>query len=298
MFVVALAAFPLTAPWVLLQESWWYPDPIVYATTGRQRHVVTRGLGGFELFSDHQLIASELDGYRHVQALVRPAVARSAKPLDVLVLEGATGNVAREILRSSEVSRLTLVATDAALLRLGRRLDWLAEPDHPLDDPRVTTHEAEPIVWLERDSSTYDLIVADLPAPTGYREGKYYTEHFFRRVAPRLRPDGALSIPATSAERTPAAHACVVAAARRARLHVERFHTGIPTLGEWSYLLVTRMTRGGSTAPGTAPARPGGGLVNWTFHDTPDRQVVADVAACTLHDQRAVEAVQRSMRTE
>lgn len=275
--------------WVSLREIWWYPDPIVHASEGRQRRIVTRGLGGYELFSDHQLVWSALDGHRYTEALVYPALASSRQPSRALVLDDGTGLAAVELLEQAPIEHLTLITVDGDALRRARRAGFIA--NSALDDPRVHTETAEPLVWLQSSEQRFDVIVAALPAPTGYREGKCYTTYFYRQIAAHLRPNGVAALPATSALKYPDAHACTVAAARAAGLAVRRYHAPIPTLGEWSFLLVSRDELGAPSVAAPEERFMTPDILSALSRSTPDRRVLRE-PACTLFDQRAVRSLE------
>jgi Spermine/spermidine synthase domain len=77
---------------------------------------------------------------------------------DVLVIGAGTGNDVAVAL-SQGAKRVDAVEIDPALVQIGRD----RHPDRPYSDPRVTVHVDDGRAFMERTSSTYDLVLFALP---------------------------------------------------------------------------------------------------------------------------------------
>ncbi|MCK1794932.1 polyamine aminopropyltransferase [Streptomyces sp. XM4193] len=175
-----------------------------------------------ELFLDGRLRVCSSDEARHHQGLVHPAMATGRRER-VLVLGGGDGLALREVLRHSDVSRVTVVDRDPELFELARRdpkLSTLNEGAH--DDPRVRRVSADPFRWLrdhlpdgddgdgdsgggdgdgdgdsggDRDGGgPYDVIVSALPDPRLTTSTKLYSLEFYGLLGRSLAEGGRLAV--------------------------------------------------------------------------------------------------------
>jgi spermidine synthase len=268
-----------------LAELSRYTDEIVFARDGEvHRLVVVAAPGGYELFRDGQLAVASLDEHRRTAALVRPALHAADRHGSVLLLHGGTGTVEHAILTAPGTASLTVVAEEPLLPRLARGMPWLAAlGDGALDDARVHLVVAEPTVWLAAHRDTYDVVIDDLPAPTGYREGKHYTTHYLGLLAAHVAPGGLVVVPAASAFGSNDAFSTVVATMRAAGLRPTPYHAAVPTLGVASFVV------GASRAEDAELLRGTPGI---SLDEGSDLSPHGDGVAATLHDQRVVSAFQ------
>ena len=260
-----------------------FPDEIVFATRESSTdYTVVASPGGYELFCDEQLAVSSLDEQRRTAALVNPALSSAPRAGRVLLLQGGLGMVERDVLADPRVESLTVVSPDAARRRLVQGLPFLTERARgSLDSPRVRLVVAEPLVFLGRDrSEPYDVIIADLPWPLGYREGKLYTHHAFARLAGRLSASGVLVVPGGSALTARQALADVVATVESVGLTTATYHVAVPTIGVASFVVCFR---DGARADGLHAAL-GGTDFGTDLHPGGPGQVA------TLHAQSVVAA--------
>lgn len=278
------------APW---QEIASYPDPVVYAADGNRRYVVTSTPSGFEFYVDRQLKVASLDAPRYFEALVDPVMAARPTARRLLLMEGGTGLAEREILRHPSVTSVVVVLSDATLVRLSRSMPWLTKrASSALNDPKIQIVVEEPITWLQRDHGTFDVVIADLPAPLGYLEGKNYTRYFWSRVSNLIDADGVVVVPATSSVQAPAAYSTIHATLSAAGISLAAYHVPIPTLGLWTFLLgskkafdVSRL----SVSGGRFLNQEGLAIV---LQNPPDTRP-SEQPPSRLDDQRAVDAFQR-----
>lgn len=200
-----------------------YGDQVRYATRSRYQEIVLTGPaeGPLRLYLDGRLAVCGPDEYRAGEGLVHPAMA-AGPDTRVLLLGGGDGLALREVLRHRGVRVVRLVDADPALARLARTDPGLAAlGDHSLDDPRVRTTTADPMAWLRgadaraeggTDAATgtgtdpgaaggdgpYDVVLADLPAPSDGGPVKFHSQEFYGLAARLLSPGGRIAVRAGS----------------------------------------------------------------------------------------------------
>jgi SAM-dependent methyltransferase len=107
----------------------------------------------------HQRITAAESHERQQSQYVIPYQRIADNPLDnVLIVGAGTGTDVAIALRKG-AKHIDAVEIDPALLQLGRDRN----PDHPYQDPRVTTYVDDGRAFLERTDTKYDLILFALP---------------------------------------------------------------------------------------------------------------------------------------
>jgi spermidine synthase len=261
----------------LLPAEWLgrFPDEIVFSLDGStSEYAVVASPAGYELYVDRQLAVSPLDEPRRIAALVRPALAAARRAERVLLLYGGLGAVERALLADPRVKELVTVTPDAVRANLGRELPFLvARSEGTTRSPRLHAVVAEPLAWLgAHRGAPFDVIIADLPLPLGYREGKYYTRFAFDRFRAALAPDGVVVVPGVGDD----ALAGVTATLKSAGLAPTAYHAAVPTLGIAAYVLASPRGEPDVSAP-------------WLDHGA-DLRRTRDDRIATLSDQWIVGA--------
>lgn len=226
-----------------LFEQWGKPHQVVYATRSPlSRCLVTSGQGSFHVFLDDQLRFSTIDATRLSEAMVRPALARLTAPKSVLVLGLGEGRLEREVLADQRVNRVVSVTRDRLEAKLARNIDFYRKlTDDSLGSRRLTLVESDPAVWLrEAKPERFDLIVVDLPDPSGPREVKYYSAYFYRRMVEHLQPGGIAVVQATSPLRAPRTFSTIGATLAEAGLSIVPLRVGLVAQGEWGAFFASR----------------------------------------------------------
>ncbi len=115
----------------------------------------------------------------------------------VLLIGGGVGGDLTQLLKYP-VTRIDYVESDPEIIRFSRR--YLPEAEvRSLEAGRVQVIHADGRSFLS-GSSSYDVIIVDLPDPATAQLNRYYTLEFFRLVKQRLTPGGLFSFRVTSAE--------------------------------------------------------------------------------------------------
>lgn len=161
-------------------------------TPFQEMMVVETGSYGRALILDGKWQASEGDEFLYHEPLVHMACIQARAPRRVLVLGGADGGAAREVLKWRSVEQVALVDIDGQVVEACREfLPGIHRGS--LDDPRTTVHVQDALDFLAASASDWDVIVSDLTDPI--EEGpafKLFTREFMASCRRALRPEGVL----------------------------------------------------------------------------------------------------------
>lgn len=261
--VLLLSLGLFAQPILLFGEQSRYRDKIVFEKqTPYQRIVVTQWRDQFWLFINGSEQFSSLDEERYHEPLVHPALSLAPSRKEVLILGGGDGLAAREVLKYQDVHRITLVDLDPEMTRLASEHPlFLKLNQGSLRDPRVRVINQDAYRFLEElspqgaatpgslgqgalrgdgaleDRGLYDLILIDLPDPDAPELAKLYSREFFELGRHRLKGRGVLVTQATSPFHAPKAFVCIAKTMEEAGFSVLPYHTQVPTLGEWGWVL-------------------------------------------------------------
>lgn len=200
---LVLALLATAAAWSGVIEraarSALYGAQVRVATHSRLREIVLTGPaeGPLRLYLDGRLAVCGPDEYRGSEALVHPAMA-AGPDARVLLLGGGDGLALREVLRHGGVRSVLVVDGDPALTRLARTDPGLsALSGRSLEDPRVRTAEADPLEWLRSvrpTDRTFDVVLADLPAPSEGGTVTFHSQEFYGLATRLLSPGGRIAV--------------------------------------------------------------------------------------------------------
>ncbi len=258
--LLLVLAFFGSARLVGFLEDLHYQDSVVYAkSTSYQRIVITRWRDDVRLYLDGHLQLASSDEARYHEPLVIPAMEAVPRAERVLILGGGDGMAAREVLKYASVREIVLVDLDPEMTRLAReRRELVALNGGALSDPRVRVVNEDARLFAERDTSFYDVILADLPDPHSPVLARLYSTSFYALLARRLTARGALATHATSPFFAPQAFWCVeatLAAATEPPLQTWPYHANVPSFGEWGWILASRAPLAPATLRPSVPTR-------------------------------------------
>lgn len=241
------------APLARIWSQSLYEDRILFeAQTPYQKIVLTRYRGDVRLFLNGNLQFSSRDEYRYHEALVHLPLAAQGKPERILVLGGGDGLAVREILKHGAVRSIVLVDLDPAMTNLARTNPLLRELNgDSLDDPRVAVVNADGMRYLDEETGTFDVIIADLPDPNNASLARLYSREFYKLVRRHLRPGGVFVTQSTSPYYARDAFWCIHESMRAAGFtEVTAYHAYLPSFGDWGFNLGTdRPVEAASLAP-------------------------------------------------
>ena len=136
---------------------------------------------------DGEILFSEKDEFiydemvTHVPMAVHPAVK------NVLIIGGADGGVAKELINYKTIERIDVVEPDETLAEVCR--EYFPELACGLDDERVNVYIQDGLRFLRSKTDEYDLIINDATDPFGYTEG-LFTKEFYGSCYKALKEDG------------------------------------------------------------------------------------------------------------
>ncbi|MCL7364921.1 polyamine aminopropyltransferase [Streptomyces ardesiacus] len=222
-------------------------DVRVAVQTDVQEVVLTGDTDGrpLDLFLDGRLRVRGSDERRYHEALVHPAM--NGPHARVLVLGGGDGLAAREVLRHRGVRRVDVVDPDPQLARLARVDPGLsALNEHVYGDARVHVGTGDVFRRLRSTpSTTYDVVISDLPDPAATASTKLYAQEFYRLLRRVLAPAGRLVVHAGPVSAQPRAFWTVDATLRAAGLPAVAYRVGAgPAQGPDGTAAALRAPRG------------------------------------------------------
>lgn len=220
-----------------------YEDRIVYSEqTPYQKLVMTKYKDDTRLFINGNLQFSAIDEYRYHEALVHIPMSLAPRPRRVLLLGAGDGLALREVLKYAAVEEVVLVDLDPAMTKLGRHHHYLKELNEgSLESKKLKIYHQDAYVFLERDSSLYDVIIGDLPDPNNAALARLYSRSFFQLARQHLSALGVLVHQSTSPFYANSAYWSIHATMEAAGFaKVWPYHLYVPSFGEWGFNLATR----------------------------------------------------------
>lgn len=238
-----------------------YRDPVVHAERSPYQEIVlTRSSSLFSsgdvdlrLYLNGDLQFSSVDEYRYHETLVHPALAGPRNR--VLVLGGGDGLAVREVLRYRDVSSVTVVELDPAVVRLARTEPQLRALNRgAFDDPRVGLVHQDAFAWLRSTPDRFDVVIVDLPDPNETATAKLYSVEFYALVANVLTEAGRMVVQAGSPYFAPRAFWCIEKSITVAGFGTRPYHVDVPSFGDWGFILAERGVVPALRLPADAPA--------------------------------------------
>ncbi|MFQ5716820.1 MAG: spermidine synthase, partial [Nitrospinales bacterium] len=212
---------------------------IVYQEQTRyQKIVVTQWKTNFWLFLNGNIQFSTYDEARYHEPLIHPAMSLLKERREILVLGGGDGLAARELLKYSDVEKITLVDLDPAMTRLARTHDiFLRINQGSLNDPRVDIVNRDAYQFVQNMDRLYDAVIIDLPDPKSVSLSLLYSAGFYKMIKRSLKPFGVIVTQSTSPLYSPQAFLCVKKSMEAAGFSVVPYQNPIPTMGQWGWNL-------------------------------------------------------------
>jgi spermidine synthase len=148
---------------------------------------------------------------------------------------------AREVLKWPQVERVLLIDLDREVVELSRRHPFLQRVNQgALDDPRLEIRIADAFVSAPDLDESFDAIIADFPDPDSEILAKLYADGFYRRLLPRLAPDGVFVTQASSSFFAPGVMACIAATLDSVGVSTHPYTAHVPSFGPWGFVLARR----------------------------------------------------------
>ncbi len=204
----------------------------------QQIAVVRSPVFGKMLVIDGDTQSSQTDEKIYHETLVHPALAAALDRREVLILGGGEGATLREVLRSPEVGRCTMVDIDAMVLDLSRK--YLGEwSDGSFDDARARVIVGDALQFMRSNDDRYGVILSDLTEPLEDSPSHpLFNDEVFSLIKSRLIEGGIYALQAsTAAVHNGALHCKMARTLRRHYAHVASFVTHVPAFDtQWAFL--------------------------------------------------------------
>lgn len=223
-------------------ENKLYRDKIILSKQSKyQKIVLTKHKDDLRLFINGNIQFSSFDEYRYHEALVHIPMSLSEKRSNILILGGGDGLAARELLKYSDVDKITLVDLDEEIIKIcSTNNDIVKLNEGALENNKVNIINDDAYKYLEKNKEPYDVILVDLPDPNDETLNKLYTNVFYRLCANNLTETGVMAIQSTSPYYAKKAFWCINKTLEEEGLNVLPYHIEVPSFGDWGFQLVSK----------------------------------------------------------
>jgi spermidine synthase len=207
-------------------------------TPFQQVAVVRSRQFGKTLILDGDTQSSQGDERIYHETLAHPALAAAGDRREILILGGGEGATLREVLRSSDVRRCTMVDIDGAVVDLCRRYlpEW---SDGAFDDPRARLIIGDALAFLAEDGQRFGVIISDLTEPLeDSPSNPLFCDAVFTDIKRRLVDGGVYVLQASTAGfHNMSLHAKMARTLRKYYRFVRSFYTNVPSFDtDWGFL--------------------------------------------------------------
>lgn len=204
----------------------------------QQVAVIGTPVFGKMLILDGDTQSSQGDERIYHETLVHPAMAGAADNTDVLILGGGEGATLREVLRSPDVARCTMVDIDGTVVDLSKEYlsEWSAGS---FEDPRARIVIGDALAFMRSNDERYGAILSDLTEPLADSPSNpLFNDDVFSLIKSRLLDGGIYVLQAsTAAVHNAALHCKMARTLRRHYDHVVSYATHVPAFDtEWAFL--------------------------------------------------------------
>jgi len=136
---------------------------------------------------DGYIMLTEKDEFIYHEMIVHVPMAVHPSAEKVLVIGAGDGGTIRELARYASIKHIDMVEIDRQVVEVCRK--YLQKTACSLDDPRVSIHYQDGLVFVGHCEDEYDLVIVDSTDPFGPGEG-LFTEEFYRNCFKALKDDG------------------------------------------------------------------------------------------------------------
>lgn len=200
-----------------------------------------RNDGSLAFFLDGDLQFDSRDEHIYHESLILPALAvaesRCEGAITALIIGGGDGLSARELLKSTRVSRVDLVDYDEDVLNLART-EFAQFNMNSLSDPRVNVRVEDAHVFVQRAVESglkYGVIISDLTAPHNAQAASLHSVELYEALGSLLTQDGVLAVNTASPSGTPQAFWSIYNSILSASLNPRPYRIFLPSFAEQGY---------------------------------------------------------------
>ena len=221
-------------------ENSMYDDRVIFSKqTPYQKLIITKNKEDVRLFIDGNVQFSTIDEYRYHEPLIHIPMNLVNHRENVLILGGGDGLAAREILKYSDVKKITVVDLDKEMTDLAVKNTVMAELNEgSFKSPKVEILNEDAFKFLENSKQYFDVIIIDLPDPNNSALARLYSKEFYKVVKQKLARDGVVVTQASSPFFSPEAFWCINETMKSAGFkYTKPYHSYVPSFGDWGFVL-------------------------------------------------------------
>ncbi len=146
---------------------------------------------GKMLAIDNMVMCTEKDECHYHEMITHPAIFAHGKVKQALVIGGGDGGTVREILKHSEIEKVTMVEIDEAVVEASK--EFLPSISSAFGHKKLDLIIGDGIQYVkDAPENSFDLIIVDGSDPVGPAEGLFSRE-FYENCKRILKPDGILA---------------------------------------------------------------------------------------------------------
>lgn len=214
-----------------------------YKGVNQSWSILQTDLHGEMVFIDGQHQSSSVDEHIYHETFVHTLMQGCLQPKRVLILGGAEGCTAREVLRYSSVTEVVQVDWDASLVQYfqTKGVGW---NQGAYQDPRLKVICEDAVQWLQTNRQTFDVVLVDLLDPR--EEDMPFVKSIVQQSVQCLSPKGAWSMNVGCVKPGGQTTACTVAEYLKHTYGEPSFlrfayKVHVPSYeGEWCFLALVR----------------------------------------------------------
>jgi len=146
----------------------------------------------YALFLDRSFqFSQKTEEFYHEYFAHVPMILNGRIPRNILILGGGDGLLLREIIKYSQIERITLVEIDRHMIDLAVNHPIIRKINRDsINDPRVSFIISDAYTYARRHKESYDAIFMDFPEATNYNLSKIYSSEFYSAIKNILNEDG------------------------------------------------------------------------------------------------------------
>jgi len=143
---------------------------------------------GHLMVIDSCVMLTERDNFLYHEMMSHPAIFTHPSPKNVVIIGGGDCGTLKEVLKHSDVQKVTQVDIDERVTRLSEQ--YFPELCTANNDPRAELLFADGIKWIkDAEAGSIDIIIIDSTDPVGPAEGLFAID-FYRDCFKALSSDG------------------------------------------------------------------------------------------------------------
>jgi spermidine synthase len=173
-------------------EQHFAMDEVLFEQRTEHQHLVIfrNDRFGRVMALDGVIQTTEADEFIYHEMLTHVPLLAHGNVQDILIVGGGDGGMLREVVKHSQVQRITQVEIDEAVIEMSKQ----HLPQHSqgaFDDPRVQIVIDDGLNYVRETDARFDVIISDSTDPIGPGES-LFTENFYTACRRCLKTGGVL----------------------------------------------------------------------------------------------------------